>query len=398
MSARRIRLLLFATDFRFGGTERHLVTLAKSLDPTRFDVRIACFRAEGEFRRQLDDSAIPISTYPIRSLYGLDCLHARFNFARDLVRQRIDVVDAFGFYPALFAVPEVRVARVRLVVSIRDNGDLWTPTQRRLLRVASRLADRVLVNARIVRSRLVGEGYDRSRIEVIPNGIDLARFHPGGGRHSLRREFDLPRDAALVGVVARLNRSGGVEIKGIRHFLEAAALVAREREDVRFLVVGEGNCRAELEARARELGLSSRVVFTGFRFDVAGVLSELAVAAVPSLTEATSNSLLEAMAVGVPVVATRVGGNPEVVDDGVTGLIVPPSDSAALASAIGRVLDDPALALRLARAERRRIETRYSLDRMIDATQRAYASVVEHALPARPDTRTASAPRAEAGP
>lgn len=375
MSSARLRLLLFVTDFRFGGTERYLVTLARSLDVTLFEVRVACLRADGEFRKELDDHAIPVTAYPIHSLYGIDSLQARIAFARDLVRHRIQVVHALGFYPTIFALPAARVIRTPIVVSIRDNGDLWSQAQRRALRLVCRSADRVLVNAGVLQDRLISEGYDARSIGVIPNGIDLDKFHPGQGRHSLRREFSIPPHAPIVGVIARLNRVRGAEIKGVGDFLEAAVTIAAAHPGTWFLVVGEGDTRAELQAQAQRLGLGSRVVFTGFRFDVAGILAELSVAVVPSLTEATSNSLLEAMASEVPVVATRVGGTPEVVTDDATGLLVPAADPDALARAVLRLLEDRALASRLAIAGRLRVESSYSLRTMIEATQECYLSL-----------------------
>jgi glycosyltransferase involved in cell wall biosynthesis len=153
--------------------------------------------------------------------------------------------------------------------------------------------------------------------------------------------------------------------------------LAEKFPDVCFLVVGDGGIKDELEEQARQLGLGRRIVFTGFRSDVPDLLSEAAISVLPSLSEGTSNTLLESMAAGIPVVATRVGGNPEVIEDGVSGLLVPPRDSAALAAAMGRLLEDEELAIRLGQAGIRRVAELFSIEGSIDQTEHLYQRLVE---------------------
>jgi glycosyltransferase involved in cell wall biosynthesis len=182
----------------------------------------------------------------------------------------------------------------------------------------------------------------------------------------------LPLSSPLVVVFSRLN-----QMKGIQYFLDAAIILARRFPHVRFLVVGDGESRKELEEYAGRLGLAQRTVFTGFRSDVPELLSEAAVSVLPSLSEGLSNSLLESMASGVPVVATRVGGNPEVIEHEVTGLLVPLLDSAALAAAIGRVLEDKDLAARFAHAGIRRVAELFSMERSVRETEHLYQRLVQ---------------------
>ena len=144
-----------------------------------------------------------------------------------------------------------------------------------------------------------------------------------------------------------------------------------------FLVVGDGGSKKELEEHACRLGLGQRIVFTGFRSDVPDLLSEAAISVLPSLSEGTSNTLLESMAAGIPVIATRVGGNPEVIEDGVSGLLVPPRDSAALAAATGRLLEDEDLALRLGQAGMRRVSELFSIEGSVHQTEHLYQRLVE---------------------
>jgi glycosyltransferase involved in cell wall biosynthesis len=211
--------------------------------------------------------------------------------------------------------------------------------------------------------------------------VDLSGFQgqaktPGG---KLRRELGLPEHAPLVAVVSRLNH-----VKGIEYFLEAAAEVGVRFPAAHFLIVGEGEHRTTLEKLAARLGLGPRVRFTGLRVDVAQVLSEVAVSVLPSLSEGFSNVLLESMAAGVPVVATSVGGNTEAIQDGVTGLLVPPRDPRALAGAMGCLLRDPVLAAGYGLAGRQRAWGLFSRERMIRETENLYLRLVETAPAARP--------------
>ena len=184
-------------------------------------------------------------------------------------------------------------------------------------------------------------------------------------------------------VVSRLNY-----LKGLEHFLEAAAMLAGRFPALHFLVVGEaGEPDAQyltvLTRLADRLGIGGRVRFTGLRSDVPAVLASSTVSVMPSLNEALSNVVLESMAAGVPTVATRVGGTPEAIVDGVTGLLVPPADAAAMAEAIARLLMDPGLAAALGRAARRAIEERFSVDRMVDATEQLYVDLLAEKRPQR---------------
>ncbi len=372
----RIRVLHVLTNLHVGGTERQAVALTCGLDPRRFEVGLACLSRSGELHDEVERCGIPIDTYPMHRLYGPASMYQRFRLARYVRERHIDVVQSYGFYANLFATPAARLARVPVVLgSVRDVGDLlWTARQRRAQRLVCGLCDRVIVNAHAVARRCIELGYDPWRILVIPNGIDPRRFV--ALETGWRERNGIPPQATLVTVVARLATANGVDFKGIRDFLAAARLVAPRFEHARFLLVGDGSNRPALEALAHELGLGERAIFVGFRHDIPEILGHSSVLVQPSLTEAMSNSIQEAMAASLPVVATDVGGNPELVEDGRTGLLVPAADPAALARAIETLLGDPELRQSLGRAGRRRVVERYSLDRLIDSIETLYASLL----------------------
>ena len=371
-----IRVLHVMSNLQLGGTERQAVALSSGLDRRRFDVQVACLHAQGAFLGELQRRGIPIDAYPIRGLYGPAAFAQRLRLAHRLRKHRVDVIHSHGFQANLFATPAARLARVPVIVgSVRDLGDPLSSRQRWAQKLALRLCDRVVVNAHAVARRCVAEGYQRRRLVVIPNGIDVTGFArpitPGW-----RDENGIAPDALVVAVISRLDHARGVDFRGIRHFLKAARLVAGRFPDARFLLVGDGTDRAALEAFARELGLGERATFTGFRRDVPEILAHSAVVVQPSLTPALSNSVLEAMAARVPVIATAVGGNPELVQDGLTGLLVPPGDPRAIARALEILLANPGLRERLGRAGRRRVVERFSLERLTGASERLYVALL----------------------
>ena len=232
-------------------------------------------------------------------------------------------------------------------------------------------------NSRVdVKDWLTSEGYNPAKIVVIPNGVELDRFNEPADPGRVRHELGIPAGAPMVMVVSRLTRK-----KGLEQFLEAAEMLLPRFPDARFVIVGYANPAEQdyentLKVLTDRLGLTGRVTFTGLRHDVPSLLAAATVSVMPSLDEALSNVLLESMAAGAPTVATRVGGTPEAIVDEMTGLLVEPGDSLALADAIARLLGDPALARRLGDTARKAIEDRYSVDKMVRATEALYLDLL----------------------
>ncbi len=235
-----------------------------------------------------------------------------------------------------------------------------------------RLATRVVATSEAVRGRLARWPAAHRQCVVVPNGLDLQAFVPLKDADAVRESLGLPAGARVIGTVGRL-----VPFKGHRHLLEAFARLRAREPDVHLVVVGDGPERAALERQARELGVAPAVRFTGHREDVPDLLAALDVFVLPSLAEHFGRVLLEAMAMERPVVATAAGGVPEVVEAGVTGLLVPPANAAALADAVLTLLADPAHGRALGRAGRRRVEARFDLRHHAAAVEAVYAAVLE---------------------
>jgi glycosyltransferase involved in cell wall biosynthesis len=268
-----------------------------------------------------------------------------------------------------------RAARIPVIAHVHIESHLPPGRLRRgalrlLDNATARLCVRILVVSEETRRTLERQGYPRDRLVVVYNGVELPATS-GGDR--LRRELGVGPDAPVVGEVGRL-----AEVKGQRELIQA---VARLDGDVRLVLVGAdveagGAYRRELEAEAERLGVRERVLFAGYRADAESLVGELDVVALPSRAEGLPMVLLEAMARGRAVVATPVGGTPELVSDGETGLLVPPCDVDALAAAIGGLLADPERRSRLGEAARRRVAAEFTADRMAERVLAVYDEVV----------------------
>jgi glycosyltransferase involved in cell wall biosynthesis len=226
--------------------------------------------------------------------------------------------------------------------------------------------DRFLAVSSGVRRVLIDCGVREDRIEIVPDGIDLAKFERVGDSGYLAREFALAADDTVIGNVAAL-----APHKSQKDFIRAARIIGDEVPRARFFVVGEGELRPELEALIGELGLQGRVVLTGFRNDVLELLSRFDCFVLSSYLEGLCTSVMDAHAMGVPVVATRTGGVPDLVEDGETGLLVPPRDPALLARAVVRMLRDHTLRARCVRRAAEQAKT-YDYARMVEGTLDAY--------------------------
>lgn len=375
-----IRLLKVMTTFAAGGTEGQVANIARHIDRTRFDLQFACLRKWGFYLDEIEQNRIPVMEYPVRSFFSPRTCVQQVKFARYLRTHRVEIVHSYNFYSNVFAVPAAKLAGVPLVIaSIRDQGVYLSPAQRHAQRIACRFADLVLVNAQSIRDWLIDDGYPAEKVRIIRNGIDLSRYEGKSGDTGVREELGLPPDAPLVLMLSRLNPQ-----KGVDDFIKAAAMVRLQRPDVRFLLIGEkltyqGNgfgpdapYHNYLHELCVNLGVDDRIVFTGHRSDVPALLAEGAISVLPSHSEGLSNTLLESMTAGLPIVATRVGGNPELVEDGVNGILVSPQAPATLANAILRILDDPALAARFSAAARAKATQHFSMEKMIRDTEALY--------------------------
>jgi len=375
----RIRLLKFLSIFMIGGTERQFVNLVQRLDHSRFDLHLACFKKWGPFLPDIEACGYPISDYAIRRLYGMRTSAAQLRFARYLRKHNIQVVHTYGLYPNLFAIPAARLAGVPVTIaSVRDMGAHTNNMKKLVQQVICKMATCVVANADAVRTWLMDQGIAGEKIRVIRNGVVFGQ-PAGDASPSVRQEFDVPEDAPLIGAICRLT-----SVKGVDHLVDAAALLRTRHPNARFIILGDGECKQSLTERVRELGLQQHVIFPGFRTDTHRFLREFDMSVLPSLTEGLSNTLMESMAAGLPVIATRVGGTPEIVTDRSTGVLVDPQDPAALAKSISELIEHRDYARQLGEAGKRHILEHFSMEQTVRRTEALYAELI------RPQSRRAA--------
>jgi len=259
-----------------------------------------------------------------------------------------------------------------LVVSRRVDFHL---RQNSFSRWKHRQVDRFIAASEAIRRMLVADGVPAQRTVTVHEGIDVELVQ-AALPVNVHEAFFLPHGAPVVGNVAAL-----VPHKGQRHLIEAAHLVVREMPDARFVILGEGELREQLERQVREYHLEKHVLLPGFRTDVLGCIKGFDVFAMSSVTEGLGTSLLDAMACSRAIVATRAGGIPEIVEDGRTGVLVEPRDHAAMARSIVQLLRDGALRRRMGEAGLSRVNERFTVERMVAGTAAVYERVagIRHA-------------------
>ena len=342
------RILLMARELNLGGTERQLAETARSLDRARFDPRVGVFYPGGVRYDDLRAAGVPLLEVPVRSFRKPSVFSAAAGLVRYIRQERIALVHTFDPPLNAFGVPVARLAGgVRVLASARGSRQLVSPIMRRWLRLTDRMADGVVVNCLAMQRELIADGgVAPARIHLCYNALDTAVFFPD------RVSNKVP----VIGCVCAQR----VE-KGLDTLLRAFARLPRNGPPAELLLVGDGPARAEIEALARSLDLGSRIHFEPGTNNVVPWLQRIDIFVLPSRSEALSNSLMEAMACGCSPIASRAGGNPELVTDGETGLLYPVGDDEALAASLARLLGDDTLRRRLAAAAAHRIAGEFSL-------------------------------------
>ncbi len=361
-------IFLMINSLETGGTERQFVELAQSLRRGGLDIQLGCIQKKGSF---LDghtmDGLGELHQFRLGgSLYGLQSLRSRWRLMRHLRETKIAVAHAFDFYTNLVLIPAAKLAGVPVVGSHRQLGDLLTPSQFRVQLEMFRWCDKVVCNSRAAADRLAQAGLPPQKFVVISNGLPPSAF--ADTRPAIPRMPGLLR----VGMIARMNQRA----KNHLPFLRAAASVCTTLSGVEFVMVGDGPLRHELEQQVKDLGLVDHVRFLGDRRDIPSVLASLDVTVLPSASESLSNSIMESMAAGVPVIANRVGGNPELITED-RGLLVTADDEQALSAAIERVLRDQDLRARLGLNARSYAQANFMIDQVRKRYEELYGALMK---------------------
>ncbi|MGH7408997.1 MAG: glycosyltransferase, partial [Candidatus Methylomirabilales bacterium] len=367
-----VRLLFLVTTFDRGGAEKTIVRLARSLPRDRYAVAVAALQGRsGRIAADLATGGVPTHDLGMRG--KLD-LRGALRLRALLRRERVEVLYSFLFHANLMARLVGGWCGVPVRVSTERIAGWEGPVRRLLNRLTAGLATRVVAVSEAVRDETARTlGVAPERVTVIPNGVSTREFAPASR----------PVEAPVIGCTGRLHRKNSHPT-----LLEAFAAIRQALPEARLFLVGDGPERGPLERAVARRGWGGAVTFAGEQADVRPWLHRMAVYVQPSIAEGMSNSILEAMACGLPVVATRVGGTPEMVEDGVSGLLVPPEDPAALATALVTLLGDPARRAAMGAAGRERVARQFNETDMIRRTT-AFLDALVDAAQLRPRTHGA---------
>jgi glycosyltransferase involved in cell wall biosynthesis len=374
----RTTLLFAITDLEMHGAQHQLMELIKGLDKERFRPIVLTFKPGGPMEREY--KKIPGSrliSLERKGKYDFMLLFRVFNLLRkmkvDVIQPFLTPATFFSLLPALLCHTPVKIVTERNSLKARTNGGFGYHLYLKAEEFLSRFSDWAVANSEAGRECLIERGIEPSRTRTIHNGINIDSYTwDSQAVEKVKQRLALPSGGKVVGMVARMFPS-----KRYDNFLKAAAIVNKTLPDTRYALLGDGPLRSELENLGQELGIASKVTFFGEQLDTISHVAAFDIFALISETEGLSLSICEAMALGKPVVATDVGGNRELVENGKTGFLVPLEDIEALAGAIVRLLQNPEMAYDMGQKAREKIVNQFGLERYINEYQNLYEDTLK---------------------
>jgi glycosyltransferase involved in cell wall biosynthesis len=369
-----VKVLVFQNRFRLGGQERQTIMNVRTMDRARFEPVVAVLHLDGEHLADLAEAGVRPVVFDVgSSMLRANTALQVARIVRFVKANGIDLVHAQDLYTNVLGTVAARLAGVPCVVTRVDLNHNVSGYRRQVLAWTSRRADRVLVNALCIRDLAIREGVEPDRIVVVRNGLDLEAFDRAAQRAP---DAPAPEPGGIV-CIANMHHP----VKGQTDLLMAMKEVVRARPDAHVTFVGDGLRRPHLERSARQLGIADRCHFLGHRLDAPALLARASLSVSASYAEGISNAIMEAMAARLPVVATAVGGTPELVRESVNGFLVPPGAPAALARRILDVLASAPLRRRMGDRGRRIVETEFGVAQMRTSYEALYEDLVGLKVP-----------------
>jgi glycosyltransferase involved in cell wall biosynthesis len=356
--AQPIPIAIVLSRFVPGGTERQTIELIRRLDRGRWTVHLASFRNNDAWFDRAAETAASVGIFPVTSFHRLSAASHLAQFSRWCRAREVAIVHTTEMPSNIFGLPGAALARIPVRIgSRREVSAGRTAVQLAMQRAAYGFAHRIVANSRAAAERLLVERIPQRKIRIVSNGVEIERFERRTARSVLRK----------IVVVANLRPE-----KGHDAVIDAAGDVLARFPDVHFELVGDGPERGALQARADSRGVAHAFAFLDHQDNVAARLAAADIFVLPSRSESLPNALLEAMAAGLPIVASAVGGILELLEDGRTGLLVPSGNPKALANALCTLMENPAEAARLGEAAAADARNRFPFDRMVAAFERVY--------------------------
>jgi glycosyltransferase involved in cell wall biosynthesis len=371
----RIPVLLLVRELGIGGCERDVTKVAIGLDRKRFEAHVAAFHTVGLRTGELQAAGIPIVHLPVTSFRSWSAVSAARKMRAYIKRHRIQVVHAYDVPTDLFAAPVARLSGVPVVFTSQlSHRALYRPVTRKILRFTDRISDRVVVNCEAVRRHMIeDEGVSPDRIYLCYNGVDTSIFYPSSG--IAEKPGVLSNAPFVIGSVCFLRAEKRIDL-----LLEAFARVRQLRPRMKLFLLGGGPQLEELTALVRQLGIENDCIFHPAESQVAGWLRAIDIFVLPSDSEAFSNALLEAMACGCCPIGSRVGGTPELINDGHNGLLFRKGDVADLTDKLARAITDDELRHRFGCASAARARDEFPIGRTVSRMEDIYDGLVASKL------------------
>ncbi|MDW7646075.1 MAG: glycosyltransferase [Desulfuromonadales bacterium] len=356
-----------------GGTERQLLETIVRLDKEKFRPILFCLQQFGGLSLW-DNLCVEKYLLDVYSLRSISALRALAKTIRILRKEGVDVVQTYFHDATLFGIVAAKLAAVPVVMSCRRDLGFWYGEKvPKFFSLANHMTDRFVVNSESVQETVVEkEKLHKKQIEIIPNGIDFVNILSASGKDLVTEFPKIKAEDRIIGIVANFSRS----VKRLDLFLNSASLVVALQDKVKFLIIGGGKLENDLREQAKKLNLEDVVIFAGPRENPIQYIKTFTIGVLCSDSEGFSNTILEYMVAGLPVVATAVGGNREIVIDGETGKLVPPDDPQALADALCTLLDDPARCKRMGEAGRKIVQQKFDWGPVIQHTEKFYTRLV----------------------
>ena len=345
-----------------GGAERQIYELARSLDKTRYRVTIASLECVGQAPSHLIEAAgCEFVAFRVKRIYGVDGLRQGLAFRRFLIKENVEILQTYHFSSDIWGPIWARFTPVRYVVSNRRDMGFWrNKAHLQAYRWVNNWVDRIVVVSDSIKHLVhTQEGVSNTKVTTIYNGVHLAEAAEFEAI-TARQELGLSKNDIVIMHVANL-----YPVKNHTSLLDAVAGLCEQHTNLTLVLVGEGELRSELQDQAQRLGIRDQVQFLGKREDARRLLSAADICVLPSNSEGMSNSILEYMAAAKPVIASRVGGNPELVSEGKTGFLVDNNGTAELNEALRKLINDPGLRNTMGKEGLKRIHERFTMAAMV---------------------------------
>lgn len=368
----KTKILYIINNLKQGGAQKNLLEVIGYLDKEKFEPWLAILEKGYEDKCNI----VSAVTLGINRIYDFNGIKGLFKLIKLMRREKFHIVHSYLFNENIIGSIAGKIAKTPVIITSRRDTGIFLQKKFYyflMYRLTNLLVDKIICVSKAVKKAILAkEKVNFQKIEVIYNGIDIKKFQVSIDKSQIKSQLGIKEDELVIGIIANFNW-----VKGHKNFLEAAKAVLKEVPNTKFLFIGDGILKNNLQSIADSLQIADRIIFTGVRNDIPELLSIIDVSINASLSEGMSNAILQSMAAGIPVVATAVDGNLETVIDGVTGMLVPPKSSKDMAEAIIKILKNKELAKEMGSNAKRIVKEKFTLKIMTKNMERLYKSLLE---------------------